>query len=100
MKLLKILILVCILCTMFVFAENDINSEIEIDLVISEDITSSSAKISWSTNIAANSKVEYGETLEFGLEQINEDLTVEHIINLDDLNPGSDYYYSLLPLRL
>ncbi len=61
--------------------------------VQSTGITTSSATISWSTNEAGNSVVEYGTTTSYGFTQTNPAMTTSHSISLSGLLPSTTYHY-------
>ena len=51
-----------------------------------------SAIIEWETNIPADSLVEYGTTDTLGQSEPDSDLTTEHVVNLEGLSSGTDYF--------
>lgn len=59
------------------------------------DLTTKRSKISWTTSRTADSKVAFG--LESGSyydeEPSNSDHVTDHVINLNNLEPGTTYYY-------
>jgi hypothetical protein len=56
-------------------------------------ITADSATVTWTTSRPATSKVEYGTSLEYGLEtDMESDLVTEHTVVLRDLAPNTRYY--------
>ena len=64
------------------------------DPVVS-NITTQKATISWSTNRESDSKVQYGEGEGdyFDEEPSNSDQVTDHEINLNNLSPGTTYYF-------
>jgi hypothetical protein len=68
-------------------------------LVISEietkEINQTSAVISWQTDEAADSVVEYGLTSDYGLVISDDKLTEEHSLILFGLNPGTPYHFKI-----
>ena len=60
------------------------------------DITHSSAIVSWTTDIEADSMINYGETVEFGMTVSDEEMTTEHSIIIEDLSPANDYYIEVV----
>lgn len=57
-------------------------------------ITSNSATISWTTNEAANSQVEFGPTANYGnLSGLNTSLATSHSVLLSNLSPSTAYHY-------
>ncbi|MFH1642247.1 MAG: fibronectin type III domain-containing protein [Nanoarchaeota archaeon] len=69
--------------------------DIEISEVTITDITESSAIVSWKTNIEGDSKVEYGDSLDFSLEATDIELNTVHEIKLSDLASATDYYLNI-----
>ena len=57
------------------------------------DITSASAVITWDTNEASSSVVEYGAKPEYGLTTEGEDGVTEHSVPLISLSLNTTYYY-------
>jgi hypothetical protein len=51
--------------------------------------------VRWRSNIATNSKVEYGTGLSYGSEVNDAALTTEHIITINNLQPQTKYYYRI-----
>lgn len=60
-------------------------------------ITTKKATISWATDRAADSKVQYGTSAGsyFSSEPSNSTQTTDHEIDLDNLSPGTTYYYKV-----
>ncbi|MDO8283341.1 MAG: hypothetical protein Q7U10_12100 [Thermodesulfovibrionia bacterium] len=56
------------------------------------DITSSSAMVSWSTDLPADSFVEYGETVSYGNSLSDPAMTTVHNLTLTGLKPVTKYY--------
>jgi hypothetical protein len=61
----------------------------------STNIASSSATITWTTNIAADSTVSYGTTLSYGATSTNPTLVTEHSIPLTGLSTSTLYHYEV-----
>jgi hypothetical protein len=62
--------------------------------VASTNITTSGTTISWTTNEAATSQVEYGTTVSYGSSSVlDSSLVATHIVNLTGLTAGSAYHY-------
>jgi len=66
--------------------------------VQTSNVTSSSATVTWDTNINSDSKVTYGTTTPVTssnplYEQTDETLTTNHSVNLSSLSSGATYYY-------
>jgi hypothetical protein len=50
--------------------------------------------LSWKTNMASNSRVEYGETVEYGMKSgLDERLTLSHNLSLKNLSAGTEYHF-------
>lgn len=65
-----------------------------ISAISSSGITSSSAAISWTTNEASNSQVEYGATTSYGSSTtLNASLVVSHSQSLSNLTSSTLYHY-------
>lgn len=60
-----------------------------------QKVTPYSITIRWLTNVACNSKVEYGIDLDYGKTVFDSTLTTEHTILLTELNPNTKYFYSI-----
>jgi len=59
-------------------------------------VTDDATTVSWSTDIPADSLVEYGsDGRTFGARVSSSDLTLGHSIVLDDLQPGAEYWYRI-----
>jgi len=58
-----------------------------------QELTATSAKISWQTAVATSSWVEYGFDTKYGKLAGNDTLTVDHIVTLENLTPGKTYHY-------
>jgi hypothetical protein len=68
-----------------------------ISAVAASGITGSSATITWTTNQASSSQVEYGTTTAYGsLSTENTTLTTSHSVNLTGLTPGTTYDYAVI----
>lgn len=58
------------------------------------NISSYSATVSWKTNIPADSQVEYGTTIEYGLTTpLVTELVTSHVIQLSGLTPSTTYHF-------
>lgn len=64
------------------------------DLVVS-DITSSSVKVTWTTNESSTSSIDYGTTTSYGSTKSDTSLTTSHSINIDGLSTNTTYYYNV-----
>jgi hypothetical protein len=69
----------------------------EISLVNSNDITTTGATITWTTNEAATSQVEYGLTEEYGSTTTLDSTPVtSHSVDLTGLKAGKTYHYRVI----
>ncbi len=59
------------------------------------DVTTRKARISWTTNRTSDSKIAFGTTSEeyYDEEPSNSSQVIDHVINLNNLTPGTTYYY-------
>ncbi len=58
--------------------------------------TSNSMQIRWRTNIASTTKVNYGANpTNLNSNVVDATLTTEHIVNLPNISPNTQYYYSI-----
>lgn len=57
------------------------------------DITSSSVRVTWTTDEDANSVVDYGTTSSYGSTESDSALTTSHSITLGSLSASTAYYY-------
>ena len=61
---------------------------------VSATSTKTSAKITWTTNVPADSQVEYGRTNDYGSNSLlDTTLVTRHSVNLTGLNRGTTYHY-------
>lgn len=66
----------------------------QITAVTSTEVTSSSATVTWTTNEASDSQVEYGLTTSYGsTTALNSNLVTTHSANLSGLTCGTAYHY-------
>ena len=56
-------------------------------------ITNNSATITWTTDVVADSTVNYGTTTSYGSQQTNPSLVTSHSIALTGLTPKTTYHY-------
>ena len=61
--------------------------------VQASNVTSTSATITWTTDVASDSKVNYGTTTSYGSQQSNASQVTSHSITLTGLTPGTTYHY-------
>jgi len=65
--------------------------------ISANNITSSSATISWTTDTASTSQVQYGITTAYGSSTtLNSSLVTSHSQTLSNLNPSTTYHYRVL----
>lgn len=57
------------------------------------DLTSSSVVITWTTDAASDSRVEYGLDTTYGNESGSSTLVSQHSVKLSGLTPGTTYHY-------
>jgi len=70
----------------------------ELVIVIGPDvnqISENSAAITWSTNISSYGRVEYGPDSAMGSAVTDVDFSVDHTVELSNLEPGVIYYYQV-----
>lgn len=63
--------------------------------IVESNITASSARISWTTDIAADSAVLYGLTTALGSTISDPALTASHGLNLTGLTKNTNYFYAV-----
>ena len=56
-------------------------------------VTTTSATITWTTALPADSRVEYGPTIAYGLTSSIPDLTTSHSLGLTGLTPSTTYHF-------
>ncbi|MFC1663481.1 fibronectin type III domain-containing protein, partial [Patescibacteria group bacterium] len=59
-------------------------------------LSPTSVKVTWTTNHAADSKVRYGLSTDYGLEEYNPALVTSHEITLTSLLPDTAYHYEVI----
>jgi hypothetical protein len=58
--------------------------------------TTTTSQIVWTTNVAANSQVDYGTTLSYGASTpVDPTMVTNHQVTLSGLAPGTTYYYQV-----
>jgi len=58
------------------------------------DITPGSAGISWQTDVESDTRIQYGETSEYGSQtNLDVNLTTSHTVQLTDLEPNTVYHF-------
>lgn len=60
------------------------------------DITTTTARVTWTTDEAADSRVSYGESVSYDASQSDSSLTTAHSLTLTDLTPGTTYHFQVL----
>jgi len=60
-----------------------------------KDVTTTSATISWSTDVESVARLDYGETTSYGLAVGLPDKATEHSVSLTELKPGTVYYFRI-----
>jgi|GEM_PF-1352602 len=60
------------------------------------ELTATSVTITWSTDVAADSKVKYGTTTDYGNEVGSTALVTQHVVKLSSLTPGTTYHYKVV----
>ena len=53
------------------------------------------AYVTWDTNVAANSTVEYGTTVAYGANVSSADLVTAHALSISGLSPATTYHYRI-----
>jgi len=71
-------------------------SPLEITDVSSGNITQTTATITWTTDLLANSTVNYGNDSPPGLTASDSAFDTNHVVNLTDLSPDTLYYYEVI----
>ncbi|MDP9050626.1 MAG: fibronectin type III domain-containing protein [Acidobacteriota bacterium] len=64
--------------------------------VTSTTATSTSATITWTTDVPSNSLVNYGTTISFGFSALDSSLTKAHSVTLTGLSPGTRYDFQVV----
>lgn len=67
-----------------------------ISSVEADSIGEDSARITWATNIASDSKVEYGDNMEFSQSVSSPGLVTEHSMVLSSLTPDTTYDFRVI----
>lgn len=66
-----------------------------ISAVLADNITSTSTRITWTTDEPATSLVDYDSSGAYGITSGNETLSTNHSVTLLGLSPGVTYYYQV-----
>ncbi len=67
----------------------------EISAITISEVSTSSVKITWTTNENANSVVEYGTTDSYGSTKSDSTSTTSHSLTLSDLSANTTYHYQI-----
>ncbi|MBI5794146.1 fibronectin type III domain-containing protein [Candidatus Uhrbacteria bacterium] len=59
------------------------------------DVTTTTARVTWTTDESADSRVSYGETTAYDLTAFDSSLVTSHSITLTDLSPGTTYHFQV-----
>jgi hypothetical protein len=59
-------------------------------------LSANTASITWSTEEAANSRIEYGQSTNYGSTQSDTNMVTNHVIHLSGLLPGTTYNYRVI----
>ncbi|HPD29733.1 MAG TPA: hypothetical protein PLL20_07040 [Phycisphaerae bacterium] len=59
------------------------------------DVGQTSASVSWTTEVASTSRVDYGTTTDYGSYTYDSAEVTDHAITLIGLSPGTTYYYKV-----
>lgn len=78
------------------FGYRFINEPTRITDVKVTKLDATSATISWTTNHPANGKVNYGTSLDYGLDVQSEKRVNRHEFTITDLKPGTTYFYEVM----
>src|SRR5262245_27856381 len=60
-----------------------------------QKVTPTSIVVRWRTNVASDSRVQYGTSTSYGTDVSDATSTTEHIVNLIGLTQSTRYYYSI-----
>jgi hypothetical protein len=64
------------------------------NVAVGQGLTLSSARVSWTTDVASDGQVEYGPTSAYGLmTPVDQVMDVRHDMQLTGLSPGAAYHY-------
>lgn len=68
-----------------------------ISSIASSNVTHNRATVTWSTNEAADTQVQYGPTTSYGsTTTLNTSLITSHSVNITSLNAGTTYHYRVV----
>ncbi|RJQ24533.1 hypothetical protein C4565_09515 [Candidatus Parcubacteria bacterium] len=66
--------------------------------ILANNLTATSATISWTTNELATSQVDYGETVAYGQQVTQMSLLTNHQVLLASLKPSTTYHYKIISI--
>jgi len=72
---------------------------ITISNIYVDNITQTSARVRWTTNVASTSRVDYGTSTSYGSNVYSSSLVTSHAITLTSLSPGTTYHYKVTSTR-
>ena len=81
---------------------NDYSAEtnaLEATVITNVQVTAlfpTSVAVTWDTNHLADSKVRYGLSTDYGLEEYDSELVTEHALQLTGLEPDTQYHYEVI----
>ena len=55
-------------------------------------VSEHTAAVTWVTNVQADTRIQWGASLEMGNETVKDDSARYHIMNLDELEQGTSYF--------
>ncbi len=63
---------------------------------VAVSITGDTAQIQWTTDVPADSQIEYGTTESYGMSSSNAPLVIQHRVELSGLQPQTTYHFRVL----
>lgn len=66
-----------------------------ISSIVISDISDGAAKVTWTTDSAADSKIDYGKTTDYGSSKSDSSSVTSHSLSLSDLSANTTYHYNL-----
>lgn len=76
------------------FATVDVTAPV-ISNIQAVDITTASARITWTTNESATSVVEYGKTTNYGFTKVSSELVTDHSVILTGLSDATTFHFQV-----
>jgi hypothetical protein len=95
-KASKCLLIYSIVCLGFIAAARNSNAANPLIYPVSVTVGVTFANIIWSTDISANSRVDYGTTTAYGSSLTDGTNVTWHKLTLAGLNPNTTYHYSVI----